>query len=156
MTPATVHHGAGAAVPDRRAQVLAAAYARHPGRFAAAHHPEPAWVRLEFIEDLLHLPALVIRRRQLVGRRWRGGQGVGNGPDVHPLLSPPAGGPRRIEAVAVGPIRALGEHREPEILAEPPHQGGPGRGRLRPEGIAEEPAVRQQTLRSIQGGHMID
>lgn len=97
MTSATVHHGEGAAVPDRRAQVLAAAYARHPerfaagppqpivgqemaigfllhalGRFAAEHHPEPAWVRLEFIEDLLDLPALVIRRRQLVGRRRRG------------------------------------------------------------------------------------
>ena len=42
MTPATVHHGEGAVVHARRAQVLAAAYARHPERFGAGPPQPPA------------------------------------------------------------------------------------------------------------------
>jgi putative transposase len=42
MTPATVHHGEVAAVRGQRAQVLAAAYARHPERFAAGPPRPPA------------------------------------------------------------------------------------------------------------------
>ena len=42
MTPATVHHGEVAAVQTHRAQVLAAAYARHPERLAAGPPQPPA------------------------------------------------------------------------------------------------------------------
>ncbi len=42
------------------------------GRLAAEHHPGPALGCLEFIEELLDLPPLVVQGRQLVGRRLGG------------------------------------------------------------------------------------